>query len=53
MSRLTYNLSLAAGLFAIAIGAYLIAGLGVALIVIGTMMVALTIFGAVLTARRD
>lgn len=52
MNRLTYNLALTAGLVAIAAGVYLIASLGAALITIGVLMVGLTLFGAVLTARR-
>ena len=50
MNRLTYNLSLTAGLLGIGAGSYIVAGLGVALIVIGTLMVCLTLIGAVLSA---
>lgn len=52
MNRVIYNAALSAGLVSIGAGAYLVAGLGVALITIGVLMVALTLFGAVFTARR-
>ena len=51
MNRVIYNAALTTGLLCIGTGAYLVAGLGVALITIGVMMVALTLFGAVITAR--
>lgn len=51
MNRLTYNVALAVGLCSIGCGVYLVAGTGLALIVVGSLVLSLTLLGVVLTRK--